>query len=292
VGHHSTVIDAHQHFVVPDRVRYPDLERAMPEINRRLVPADLEPQLQAAQVEGTVLVQAANDSAETALMLELAAQTPWVLGVVGWIPLETPDAAAAALAGIVDDPKLVGIRYLIHREADPRWLSAPERIESLRLLAQQGFVYELVTLSKGHLENALAIAERVPELSLVLDHLGSPHVRGNRWEPWASLMAELAQHSRCVVKYSGLDPIDGAVEAYRPYIDHVFDRFPADRIMWASNWPASRLGGPYQLLVDDSLRLLPELTPAERTEIFETTARRTYGLTPPDLLVCQWDGER
>jgi L-fuconolactonase len=284
------VIDAHQHFVFPDRVRYPDLEQAMPEINRRLAPADLEPQLRAAGVDGTVLVQAANDSAETALMLEVAAETPWVYGVVGWLPLETPDAAAGALAGVAAHPKLVGIRYLIHREPDPAWLSAPARIEALRLLAREGLVYEMVALAKGHLENALTIAEQIPELSLVIDHLGGPYVRGNRWEPWASIMSELAQHRRCVVKYSGLDPVDGSVEMYKPYVDHVFEQFPAERIMWASNWPASRLGESYQLLVDDSLRLLPDLTSVDRSEVFETTARRTYGLTPPDLLSCQRDG--
>ena len=77
-------------------------------------------------------MQAANDPAETALMLEVAARTPWVLGVVGWVPLETPEAAATALAEIAGNPKLVGIRYLIHRESDPGWLSAPARIEALR----------------------------------------------------------------------------------------------------------------------------------------------------------------
>ena len=71
-GHHSLVIDAHHHFVFPDRVSYPDLERAMPEINRALAPADLEPQLRAAEVDGTILVQAANDLAETSLLLEVA----------------------------------------------------------------------------------------------------------------------------------------------------------------------------------------------------------------------------
>jgi L-fuconolactonase len=280
VGHHRKVIDAHQHFVFPDRVRYPDLERAMPDINRRLAPDDLEPQLRAAAVTGTVLVQAANDSAETALMLEVAAQVPWVLGVVAWVPLQTPEAAAAALAEIAAHPKLVGIRYLIHREPDPAWISAPARLEALRLLAAHGLVYEVVALAKGHLENALTIAEQIPELPIVIDHLGGPYVRGHRWEPWASVMSELAQHSSCVVKYSGLDPIDGSVEAYRPYIDHVFECFPAARIMWASNWPASRLGESYQLLVDDSYRLLPPLTEAERERVFDTTARGTYGLAP------------
>jgi L-fuconolactonase len=272
------VIDAHQHFVFPDRVRYPDLERAMPEINRRLAPDDLEPQLRSADVEGTVLVQAANDSAETVLMLELAAETPWLLGVVGWLPLETPETAAAALSAIAEHPKLVGIRYLIHRQPDPGWLSAPDRIEALRFLAQQGLAYEVVALAKGHLENALVIADQVPDLTLVIDHLGCPYVRRNRWEPWASIMSELAQRSRCVVKYSGLDPVDRSVEGYRPYVAHIFEQFPPERIMWASNWPATRLGDSYQLIVDDSFSLLPDLAESERTQVFEDTARATYGL--------------
>ncbi len=273
------MIDAHHHLVFPDRVRYPDLELAMPAINRSLVQADLEPQLRAAKVDGTILVQAANELAETTLILDVAAQTPWVLGAVGWVPLETPEAAAAALSHVAS-PELVGVRYLIHREPDPAWLAAPERLEALRLLARHGLVYELVALAKGHLENALAIAERVPELTLVIDHLGGPYVRGNRWEPWASIMHELAQHSRCVVKYSGLDPLDDSVEGYRPYIDYVFERFGPERIMWASNWPATRLGGTYQLIVEDSLRLLPQLSAGDRERVFDGTARRTYRLPP------------
>lgn len=249
----------------------------MPEINRRVAPDDLEPQLRLADVEATVLVQAANDSAETVLMLELASRTPWVLGVVGWLPLDTAETAAAALTAIAGHPKLVGIRYLIHRQPDPGWLSAPGRIAALRFLAQQGLAYEVVALAKGHLENALIIADQIPELTLVIDHLGGPHVRRNRWEPWASIMRELAQHSRCVVKYSGLDPFDGSVEEYRPYVEHIFDQFPARRIMWASNWPATRLGGSYQRIVDDSLSLLPDLALSDRAEVFEATARRTYG---------------
>jgi L-fuconolactonase len=271
------VIDAHQHFVFPDRVSYPDLERAMPQINRMLVPADLEPQLRAAKVDGTILVQAANDLAETRVLLDVVAEIAWVLGAVGWIPLESPAAAAAELAKFTG-PELVGVRYLIHREPDPEWLSAPPRLDALRLLADQHLVYELVALAKGHLDNALTIAERIPELTLVIDHLGGPNVRGNRWEPWASIMSRLAEHSGCIVKYSGLDPVEGSTSGYRPYVDFVFEHFGPERIMWASNWPASRLGDSYQLLVDDSLRLLPSLTPAERDQVFDRTARRTYGL--------------
>jgi len=280
------VLDAHHHLIFPDRIRYPDLEAAMPEINRSFAPADLEPQLRAAGVDGTILVQAANDSTETALLLQVAARTPWVRGVVGWVPLDSPRATEAALdelAALPDSSGLVGIRYLIHREPDPAWLSAPARLDALRVLAERGLAYELLALVKGHLENALTIVEQVPGLTLVLDHLAGPYVRGKRWQPWADTVAELARRSRCVVKYSGLDPIDGSVEEYRPYVEHLFAHFGPARMLWASNWPASRLGGAYELLVADSLRLLPELTPAERAGVFGDNARRTYGLetAPP-----------
>ena len=68
------------------------------------------------------------------------------------------------------------------------------------------------------------------------------------------------------------------VEGYRPYVDHIFEQFGPERIMWASNWPATRLGGAYDLIVDDSLRLLPQLTSDEREQVFDGNARRTYRL--------------
>lgn len=271
------MIDAHQHFVFPDKISYPDLELAMPEINRAITPDDLAPQLRESKVDGTVLVQAANDIAETRMMLDVAAQVDWVTAVVGWVPLDDPDTAAAALDGI-DNPCLAGLRYLIHRQPEPRWLSDPARLDALRVVAGRGLVYELVALAKGHLDNAVAIVEHVPELTLIIDHLGGPHVRGERWEPWASIVRAAAQHERCMVKYSGLDPVDGSVEAYRPYVEHVFAEFGPDRVLWASNWPATRLGGSYKTIVDDSFALLPALSSAERDAVFGTNTRRVYGL--------------
>src|SRR5690606_11805345 len=109
-----------------------------------------------------------------------------------------------------DDPNLVGVRHLIHREPDPAWLQTEPVIDALRVLASRGLVYELVALAKGHLDNAPKLIEAVPALDLVIDHLGGPNVRKQRWEPWATLMARAAEHSRCTVKMSGLDPIDGS----------------------------------------------------------------------------------
>jgi L-fuconolactonase len=272
------VIDAHHHLVFPERVGYPDIARAMPEIHRTFAAEDLAPLLSEAGVDGTIVVQAANDLAETALLLEQARQHEWIRGVVGWVPLDDPVLTSEAVAD-VGDPMLRGVRYLLHRESDPRWLSTPARLDALRVLAENSLVFDVLTLAKGHLDNVPTVIEEVPELTLVIDHLGSPYVRGGRWEPWASLMSAAAQHERCFVKYSSLDPIDGSIEQHRPYVEHVFTEFGAERVMWASNWPATRLGESYRQMLDDARSLLPRGAEPMTDAVFGDNARRIYSLS-------------
>jgi L-fuconolactonase len=271
----TAVVDAHHHLVFPDLVAYPDLERHMPEIHRTIGPDDLEPLLRDAGVDRTVVVQATNDVAETSILVDLAHRLPWLVAVVGWLPLDDAATVVDALS-VHDDPVLVGVRHLLHREPDPGWLSDPARLDALRVLAANDLLYEVCALGKGHLDNVPAVIEEVPELTLVIDHLGGPYVRGDRWEPWASLMSAAAQHPRCLVKLSSLDPIDGSVEPYRRYVEHVLDAFGADRVLWASNWPATRLGASYRAMLDDARALLPAMDEGARTAVFGGNALRVY----------------
>src|SRR5262245_64211967 len=89
-------------------------------LRRRFAPEDLEPSLQANDVGGTVVVQARASIDETTALLATAGQAPFVLGVVGWIDLTSPDPAET-LAGL-DDGRLVGIRHQAHDEPDASWL--------------------------------------------------------------------------------------------------------------------------------------------------------------------------
>jgi L-fuconolactonase len=155
-------------------------------------------------------------------------------------------------------------------------LRTPPVLDALRVLAERGLVFDVCALAKGHLDNVPGVIEAVPELSLVIDHLGGPIVAGGRWEPWASLMACAAQHDRCMVKLSGFDPVDGSTEGYRPYVEHLFEHFGPDRILWASNWPATRLGAGYRELFDDAMRLVPSLDARQRRAVLGGTARRVY----------------
>ena len=112
-------IDSHQHFWEPARIDYPWLTAETPEIHRAFRFDDLLPHLQRNGVDGTVLVQAADHDADTEAMFEVASAHPEVLGVVAYVPLHDPAAAADRLAILQHRERFVGIRNLIHDRPDP-----------------------------------------------------------------------------------------------------------------------------------------------------------------------------
>jgi L-fuconolactonase len=259
--------------------------------------------VRAAGVDATVAVQAADELEETAFLLEQAARADWVAGVVGWVPLADPPAAARALDRYAGPgSRLRGIRHLIHDEPDPDWVAQPRVLESLGLLAARGLAFDLSAFSARHLSHVAAIAERAPELDLVICHFGMPRVDQGEWEPWASAFARAAQHPRCRVKISGLDLFLGGPDPARiqRYVDHALTCFGPERMIWASNWPVSQggrrsrptrsepqagEGGPlqgglrgYRELLDCGRAVLAACSAAERAAVLGENANRVYRL--------------
>ena len=232
------IVDAHHHFLDPERIDYPFV-RFLPMLDRFVGPEDLEPRLRAAGVGRTVCVQAADCEEETRFMLEQAARVDWVAGVVGWLPLLDPEATGKALERHAAAPvRLCGARHLVHDEPDDRWLLQAPVVESLGLLAQAGLSFDVSAFRTGHLQLIPELAERVPELPLVVCHFGMPKLHEDEWEPWAGAFAEAARHPGCFVKVSGLDMTAGGCDAerFRPYFDsgdvRLADQLRADQSEW------------------------------------------------------------
>ena len=120
----AIIIDSHQHFWDPAKGDYGWLSGPFAPIRRVFAPADLRPALQGNNVSGTVLVQTWNDLGETWDFIRTAAATDFVAGVVGWVDLTDPKVGQtlAELQAAPEGRWLVGIRHLIHEEADPNWL--------------------------------------------------------------------------------------------------------------------------------------------------------------------------
>ena len=107
-------IDAHHHFWRYNSHEFGWIDEQMRRLRRDFLPADLQNELEREGFQGSVAVQARQTLQETRWLLELAAQSPFILGVVGWVELRSPQAGAH-LKQLTRDPKLVGIRHRAER---------------------------------------------------------------------------------------------------------------------------------------------------------------------------------
>jgi L-fuconolactonase len=280
------IVDSHQHFWDLGAVEYPWLVPAYGPIYRTFEPAELEPQLTAAGVDRTVLVQSANSFADTDAMLVAAAAHDWIGAVVGWVPLEDAAAAARALdERYLADPVFKGIRHLNHDEADPDWLVRPAVLDGLEVLQARGLVYEVVAVYPLHLGHVPTLASALPDLAIVVDHLAKPPIRTGDLSAWKVDLRAAAAHPNVLAKVSGLntttaDPDAWSGEDLVEAIGFAIEAFGVDRLMVGSDWPVAILAGDYAKVWAETRRAfdLLGLSTAERAALEGGTAARVYGI--------------
>jgi L-fuconolactonase len=276
-----SVIDSHHHFWWTARHAYHWPPQAGDRLDRDFTPDDLRPELAACGIDGTVLIQVLRLQ-ETREFIEIARKVDFVRGVVGWVPLAEPAEAARALEELQAGAKLVGIRHLISNEPDPEWLLQPGVIESLRRLASAGLAFDAIPVNERQFESVLAVARQIPDLRIVINHLGRPPVPEQGWDPWAAQIGRAAAHENVSIKLSaGLDIVmrwRWSTDAIRRYADLVLERFGPERVMAASNWPVILLGGSFQDVWRGIADLLSGLSAGERAAVLGGTAERVYRL--------------
>lgn len=275
-------IDAHQHFWKTDAQDQPWRTDAHGALVRDFEPDDLVTELDEAGIDFTVVMQSVDEPAEND-RLAVYAEHPRVAGVVGWIPIRDPRAVEAELSRTVV-PKLRGVRALI--SDDPlEWLTSPDSLSMFRELAERGLAWDVVPITTQQTRQVIELARAVPDLKLVVDHLGRPPIDTAGWEPWASNLAELAQSPGVAVKVSvGIDALTTwdrwDADGLDRYVAHVCETFGASRLMLASNWPVVLLRTSYGQAWRDLGRLvarhLPD--PAQQAAVSGGTADQWYGL--------------
>jgi L-fuconolactonase len=280
-------IDTHIHIWNFDRATYPWLEGNTSILNRTYHIRELEAERKKAGVTDGVLVQAANNIEDTDWMLEVAGKTSWIKGVVGWIPLLQPAEASKIMSGkYMKDPYFKGVRHLIHDEPDAAWLLQEPVLESLNLLASNYLPYDLVGILPQHLETALAVAAKVPDLKMVFDHLNQPPIATKEhFGRWGILMKEAAKHPNFYVKISGLGTTtqkvgDWSEDDIKPYIEYALEYFGEDRCFCGGDWPVSLLEGSYSRTIKTFRSVLNTLLNKEQQEkVYYKNADTFYKLS-------------
>lgn len=282
-----TVVDAHQHLWDLERVSYPWLTEEHGPIFRSFEHVEIDPQLAAAGVDRTVLVQSADSAADTEYMLDVARRWPRVAGVVGWVPLDDAHAASALLDDYARSGPVVGIRHLIHTEPDEDWIVRENLADGLALLAERELTFDVVPAGQRRLGHVVALASAHPALRLVVDHLGMPPIASGGFDIWASAMRAAAEHPNVSVKLSGLgtlaDPDTWTAADAQRYVDRALDLFGPHRVMFGGDWPVCVLAGGYEKGWTEIKKLIAALSTEERELVLGGTAVSVYRLSPARL---------
>jgi L-fuconolactonase len=282
------VIDAHTHFYDPTRpqgVSWPAREDKL--LYRTVFPKDYCALPVPRPVTGTVVVEASSWLEDNQWLLDLAAREPFIVGLVGNLPIGTKQFAGH-LKRFAADGLFRGIR-LRDRDLEGT-LDEPAFISDLTLLAEYNLSLDLV----GGIEilsYANRLAKMIPRLRIIIDHLGGVVVDGKAPPPgWVRQMRALAQKQNVSCKLSGLvegtGRTDGSapadVEFYRPLLDAVQRMFGPDRLIYASNWPVSERFAPLatvQGVIADYFRSYGHRV---QQQVFALSAERAYRLVARD----------
>lgn len=276
------IIDAHQHFWrLADRAgQWPPPSLA--EIHRDFGPEDLLPTLDRCNIAGTVLVQSLPSLADTEYLLQLADRHGFVQGVVGWVDLKAPDAAAQ-IDRLARHPRLKGLRPMLQDLDDERWIDDPALDPAIAAMLDHGLCFDALVLPR-HLGPLLAFAQRHPRLPIVVDHAAKPAIPRGELTPWRHDLAALAALPQVHCKLSGLLTEAGPfphAQRLQPWMEAVYRLFGPQRLIWGSDWPVLRLAGSYEgwlAMAMGFCEAQPDADDDTLAAIFGGNARRFYRL--------------
>ncbi|WP_433713745.1 amidohydrolase family protein [Nocardia sp. CA-084685] len=260
--------------------------------------------------------------------LARADETKWVAGlpfggdnpalgaIIGSADPAAPDFALLLDAHRAASTLLRGIRAHVahHPDSDVRpyashegALATKEFLDGFAALAERGLSFEAWVYSHA-LPDVTALAERYPEVPIVLDHLATPagifgpvgkrtgtnpSLRRELFIRWRDDLTALAEKPNVVAKVSGLmmpilghqvpprgtpTPVPVLLDRISPLITHAYDVFGADRLLWGSNFPVDK---PITTIADSAEVIAAAINNHggghdELEKIFRTNAQRTY----------------
>lgn len=281
------VIDSHVHIWDPARFDYAWLVD-VPSLNTPFLPPDLP--YPTASTCAAVFVQAdcRDDQAlrEVDWVSSFGTQWPQVAGVVAFAPIGRGKEVAKDLELLLERPLVRGVRQLFQNQ-NASFILDPATLAGAREVAKAGLTFD-ACIRSWQLAALTEFADRTPDLSIVLDHLGKPAIGDGDFPGWSKGMRELARRPNVVVKISGA----GAEAAQDrplapqalPFITETLQLFGAERCMVGSDWPVSLTGTTaYQEWINIVDAAMDGATAGERDNVAYGTAARTYRLElPPD----------
>jgi len=272
-------IDAHQHFWRYNVREHGWIDQSMASIRRDFLPADLKPLLDKNGFQGSVVVQVRQILEETHWLLRLAEENPFILAVVGWVDLRSPNLRQE-LNAFTGKTKLVGVRHIVQNEPDG-FLLQPDFLKGISVLEEFGLAYDILIYPK-QLTTAIEFVKHFPTQRFALDHLAKPAIKRREIDTWERGIRQLALFPNVYAKLSGLvteaDWHAWKTEDIRPYLDIASDCFGTRRLMIGSDWPVCTVAAPYEHVMDLITSYLTKWSPEEQRAVLGNNAARFWKL--------------
>ncbi|MFE6735019.1 amidohydrolase family protein [Microbacterium sp. NPDC057650] len=242
------VVDSHLHLWDPEVLSYPWLEGELDEAYA--AEQLLDDQIEDVDEQVAIFVQAdpvEKQTIDEVRWVDSIALESGVVAIVAGARLDRGRRTEEHLDELAAYQRVIGVRHLLQGEKDG-FARMPEFIEGARAVASRGLTFD-ACVRDSQISDVTALAEAVPDLRIVLDHLGKPAV-GTDAAPlrptaeWKRDIADLARHPQTYVKLSGLPAEAGGhwdEEQLEPFLDVVAEAFGEDRLMWGSDWPVSAM---------------------------------------------------
>jgi predicted TIM-barrel fold metal-dependent hydrolase len=162
--------------------------------------------------------------------------------------------------------------------------------EGAAILARMGLSLD-VWCFHSQLGEVAALADALPDLTIVLDHVGTPESRADETRAqWAAALAELARRPNVTIKLGGLGmdlsrmvgshfrcaPSAVLAEEWRPWLETCIALFGPERAMFESNFPPDEAAGSYCATWNAFKRIAAGASEAEKDALFRRTAARVY----------------
>ncbi len=290
------IVDAHHHLWKLDEVTYPwvsakGIKRFFGDptpIQKNYIPTDFSTDWSGIPITQSVHVQVGvakgEEADETHSLSRMNSVQGFPSAIIAFCDL-TSENREAELDRQLAYPLVRGIRQIIGRHPDedsangsPLLLQNSEFLVGLQSLAHRGLSFDL-QLTSALLPAATDLLSHVPELNLILCHIGSPWDQSaeglRQWRTDLEWFA--ARLPNASVKLSGISMFNPrwTGDEFRRVFLPVLEIFGPERCMWGSNFPVDKLHRGYTEIFRASWNATPV---ADRSAIFAETARRVYRL--------------
>ena len=282
------MLDAHVHLFDPTRSGGVPWPKPGDLIYQPALPPRLERIASPLGVVGAIAVEASPLRSDNDWLLDQAARHPFIVGIIGDLVPSDPDFARD-LDRLHRSPLFLGIRLgnLWNRDLAQERLR-PGATEGLRRLAQAGLVLEVANPTPDLLAATLAVAESIPDLRIVIDHLPhtQPPAEPQALRAYTYTLHSLAQSPRIAVKLSEiLNPPDPPNPQPTPtqladHLDQLWSLFGPTRLLFGSDWPNSDHVAPYPPTLATVRDYLGSRHPAAAHQVFFTNSQAIYRWQP------------